>query len=463
MPPSCKNENKNGRRVYLITYSQANTTRFQDRKDFAKFVAAAFNNTGGSVKVQYLAVCKEPHANGGEHYHCSLKLTGTRRWSVPYKWMVNNGVIVDISDQHEYYVNCFRYVCKEDDKVYMTSNHPDLNTISSPRTKSCIQANRRRVAQRNQNQQQQQQQQQHQQQQQQHEQPQPAYRPRSRNMKLSNLDVGELVTRRNISTTKELYALAEARKRDGECDLAIYMMDHREANIKETIQKAWMFPNAAKEITEESKTRLERLEEAYNGPCVVDGCQWLRRAKEVLDLNKISIPVFTKALYDCLYYGRQKFRNIMLVGRSNTAKTFMLRPLKNVFGDYLFENPSRDRFCWGPIQHAQVCVLQDFRYSKDQIVWGDLLLLLEGQTVNLVTPKSFNAADIKLGSDNDIPILATSIKKIEYSRFSPDFERETEMMDSRWNIFEFTHRFEGEGRIEMEPCGRCFAKFITSR
>lgn len=282
-------------------------------------------------------------------------------------------------------------------------------------------------------------------------------------MRLNNLQVGELITKRNISSTKELFALANARKRDGECDLALYLMDHRDANIREVIQKAWMMHNAEKEITEESKTRLERLADAFDGPCVVEGCQWLLRAKEVLTKNKISIPEFTQALYDCLYYGRQKFRNIMLVGRSNTAKTFMLKPLKNVYGDFLFENPSRDRFCWGGIEKSQVVVLQDFRYSKDQIAWGDFLLLLEGETVNLLTPKSFNSTDIKLKSDNDIPILATSIKKIEYNRFSPDYDKETEMMDSRWKVFEFKHRFEGKNRIEMTPCGRCFAEFITSR
>ena len=87
------------------------------------------------------------------------------------------------------------------------------------------------------------------------------------------------------------------------------------------------------------------------------------------------------------------------------------------------------------------------------IAWGDFLLLLEGETVNLLTAENTNSSDIKLKSDNDIPILPTSMKKIKYNRFSVDYDKETEMMDSRSKVYEFKHRFEGKNQIEMQPCG----------
>ena len=405
------------------------------------------------MKAQYWAVCKEPHANGGVHYHCSVRLSGTRRWKKPYDWMVANGVIVDISDQHEHYVSIHRYVCKMDKAVYESLNHPDISMISSPRTKPCIEANRRRAAERNHKQLDNKQQ----------EQPKEEYRPRSRNMRLNNLQVAEFVIKKNISTVTQLFAQANARKRDGECDLALFVMNNSEAKLGELIYKAWMLHNAEKIITEESKSRLQRLADAYEGQCVVTGCDWLVRAKEVLAKNSIPWKDFSMAVYNSLFYGRQKFRNIILVGPSNTAKTFLLKPLQSIFGEKLFENPSRDKYCWSGIEKCQVAVLQDFRYSKEMIAWGDFLLLLEGESVHLPTPKCHFAQDIHLKSDNDIPFFATSIGKIEYSRFSPDYHAETEMMDSRWKVFKFSHKFEGKERKVMEPCGRCFAELISSR
>ncbi len=208
---------------------------------------------------------------------------------------------------------------------------------------------------------------------------------------------------------------------------------------------------------------MDRLEEAHNGNCVIANCTWLESALEVLSLNNIDKVKYATSIMDALKFGRQKFRNVMLVGRSNTAKTFMFKPLKNIFGDKLFENPAADKFGWNGIQNSQLVLLQDFRYSKDVIAWKDFLLLLEGETVKLPTPKNHHAEDIVIDSSNDIPVFATSGHSIEYSRFSPDYERETEMMDSRWNVIQFNHVFPQSQQRKIPACGRCFVELITQR
>lgn len=138
----------------------------------------------------------------------------------------------------------------------------------------------------------------------------------------------------------------------------------------------------------------------------------------------------------------------------------MLKPLQEIFGEKLFENPS-GKYGWMGIERAQVVLLNDFRYRRETIPWSDFLLLLEGETVKLPTPKNHFAEDITLTSMNDIPILASSNATIEYTRFSPNFQVETEMMDSRWKVFEFSHTFTGDERREIPPCGHCFATLIT--
>ena len=95
-------------------------------------------------------------------------------------------------------------------------------------------------------------------------------------------------------------------------------------------------------------------------------------------MNNIVAKEFARAIYDLMSHGRDKFRNLMIVGRSNCAKTFTLKPLKMIFPESIFENLSRDKFGWIGAQNARVMLLQDFRYSKEMIAWNDLLLLLEG-------------------------------------------------------------------------------------
>ena len=68
------------RRSYLITYSQADLTKFATRESFGTEVENFFNMGSGKVKVSHWACCLEPHKNEGHHYHMSIKLTGPKRW-----------------------------------------------------------------------------------------------------------------------------------------------------------------------------------------------------------------------------------------------------------------------------------------------------------------------------------------------------------------------------------------------
>ena len=186
---------ENGKRIFLVTYSQADTVRFPTRKSFARFVVTAFNHGVGKAKVVKWAVCREPHVEGGVHYHVSIKMNDLKRWSMAQRWMAGNGVHCDIQDQHDHYVSMYRYVMKMDelavDEEGKTPANNHLQTIASPKTKSCNAANRKRRGSAPES---------HQSQQHspscQSSQP---PRSRARNMKLTHVDVGEFVVKNNIN------------------------------------------------------------------------------------------------------------------------------------------------------------------------------------------------------------------------------------------------------------------------
>ena len=108
----------------------------------------------------------------------------------------------------------------------------------------------------------------------------------------------------------------------------------------------------------------------------------------------------------------------MIYGQTNYAKTFMLKPLKCIFGDRLFDNPANDKYAWVGANKADVFLLQDFRFCKEVITWKDLLL--KGELVKLPAPKNH---------------FATSKAPIVFKGpYNVEDKCETGMMNSHWKI-----------------------------
>ena len=91
------------------------------------------------------------------------------------------------------------------------------------------------------------------------------------------------------------------------------------------------------------------------------------------------------------------------------------------------------------------------------IAWKELLLLLEGQTVHLPSPKNHYAKDICI--QGDTPVVATGKSEITYTgRYNVTDEVENEMMSVRWKLFKFTHQIHVADQKEVPPFPTCFSK-----
>ena len=61
----------------------------------------------------------------------------------------------------------------------------------------------------------------------------------------------------------------------------------------------------------------------------------------------------------------------------------------------------------------------------------------------------------------DIPIFAISKAKIAFvGKHNTSDDREIEMMDVRWNIFEFTRRILQADQKIITPCPICFTELV---
>ena len=99
-----------------------------------------------------------------------------------------------------------------------------------------------------------------------------------------------------------------------------------------------MVSKKAKEKLEASKaSRIDTVKIHLTSGCV-EGCsgQWLQCSKEDLQLNGIDTFHFVTSIKDLMIHGKN--RNLIITGLANCAKTFMLKALKLIFSDSIFEN-----------------------------------------------------------------------------------------------------------------------------
>ena len=150
-----------------------------------------------------------------------------------------------------------------------------------------------------------------------------------------------------------------------------------------------------------------------------------------------------------------KYRNILITGLANCAKTFIPSPVGKVFRDTLISPSSTKCACVGA-DEAEIISLNDYKYNHEQITWDDLLQPLEGATVHLPSPMNHYAKDIIV--ESDVPTLATSIGPIH--RKGMDNEGELTMMDARWLMFSFNHVIPQNEQKVVPECGTCFDKLV---
>ena len=100
------------RRMFLITYSQANLDLVPSKEVFAAKVVEAF----GEDKVECWCCCQEKHEDGNPHYHMLIRFYGPVRW-LPVKNMLSaDGIELHFSFDNDFstYSDGYKYISKED-------------------------------------------------------------------------------------------------------------------------------------------------------------------------------------------------------------------------------------------------------------------------------------------------------------------------------------------------------------
>ena len=415
------------RSVYLITYSKADVEKIDTREKFANLFVQGF---GEDIIVQWVCAC-EKHKDGQLHFHLAIKLKRMRRWkAVKENISKNHSIVVHFQSFHTNYYDAYSYVTKEDPDYVTSQGHPML--ANSPQTKNAS-SSRKSLKREG-----------------------PAVRCRPTKHKRNTIDVVmvyDIITTNVIKTERELFRLALQQKEEGKTDLMLFVLKLSDKRRSEILRTAWRIKNANAEIARSEMSILEILSQAQNSNCVCEGI-WLAKAVETLEDNNINVYHFQTSIKNALRYGRQKGNNVMLIGPSNCGKTFVLKPLAEIYKCFL--SPASGTFAWVGAEKAEVVFLNDLRWNDKLLPWSDFLNLLEGLPIHIAAPKTHFAEDLLW--NRNTPIFATSSSRLRKYDGGKINDIETGMMDTRWVYYEFFKQIQDPE--EIKACGKCFADFL---
>ena len=420
------------RSVYLLTYSNADLEIIPTRRQFANIWVNAF----GPEFVSQWACCLENHKEESEkvHFHLALKLNRSKRWKMVKDQVVReSGIVCHFREFHTNYYDAFKYVTKEDTDYVTSEGHPDLNNVprtmgASKRRHSAAIANELGEC----------------------------SRPvEKKTQRLDLVQLYDIIVEKGLRTEKDLFLLARNQKAEGKTDLLAFILKQTDKRRAEIIKTAWKVNDAGKQHERDQKSLIEILREAGSKECKCAD-QFVLSAVEILRANRIDIKAFKRKVFDVLNEGRKKGNNLMIIGPANCGKTFLFRPLTEIFDTFV--SPAHGTFAWVGAEKAEVVFLNDLRWSEKLMSWSDFLNLLEGLPIHVQAPKTHFAGDILW--DKHTPIFATSSSPLRKYDGGVINEVETKMMDVRWEYIEFIKPIITPR--EISPCASCFSKFILN-
>ena len=145
------------------------------------------------------------------------------------------------------------------------------------------------------------------------------------------MDTAEYLISRNIQRVVELMAVAKKCKEESQNDLANFIYSKPGKSLQGFVD-TWKMQNASSAIAQEQTKQIDIICGYLMRGCY-PSCDklWYKSTTEVLSNNKIHPIVYTIALHELIIHGRKKFPNILILGPTNCRKTFLLKPLEQIF------------------------------------------------------------------------------------------------------------------------------------
>ena len=154
-----------------------------------------------------------------------------------------------------------------------------------------------------------------------------------------------------------------------------------------------------------------------------------------------------KAVLNALRLGRGKGRNLLIIGDSTRAKSFVLKPL--AFSLKTYVRPDSSSHQLADVAGCELIWLNDYSFDPSWLSWCKLKCFLEGDALKVAVPKTVGP---NYTFEKDAPVFGTGPGPVQH----PSSQSETDETNSRIQHFTF-HQWFPPRDPEIKPCKHCCA------
>ena len=432
-----------------------------------------FNDPGNraaniSVSAQKMVLGREPHlrdATGAIHMHDHIALlTSTSFRFLGYKraLLLRHGLASHWSCTHAGYWSAVRYIVIPSeskpwrmlDKTPLawsrSGDHPPVfDAAQEPCTAAALRARREKKAKSSAE----------------------KGKPEPR---ITELDIYPIIVERGFRNTPDdqhaAQRLVQYVRQYGSPQMVQFVFKHR-ARLPTLIDDVWEWECVDDTLKRASGTRVERLAQCLQEPCVCSG-RWPLIASSILLQNGHDQARFWHEVYMSLHLGRREDRAVMtLVGRcGGEGKSFLFSPLKAVYGIEGIQFTSQaGSFPLYGLETKKVVVMDDWRFDKTVLPLATQFLWFEGKPVLLVRPQNQAGIVGHLVYRGTAPIFITT-KEHDFKDMIAEARRAEEkgeasectMLLRRLSLWSFTHKLALPRGATIPDCPCCFARTVLS-
>ena len=281
----------------------------------------------------------------------------------------------------------------------------------------------------------------------------------------TTLDDVELAERIIAEGWTDAAAMAAGAGAQRDSDPALYATVLRlgRNRAEDLVSWVWSMRGGLPPPTEDRVQKLRNAVQAHS--CCCSG-GWPLAADQLLHHQGIAPASFKRSILRALALGRRKGTNVLVTGAPDSGKSFLFKPLAQIF-KACEARGQKERFPCQGLPDAEVCVLQDIRYESFGLCWDDWLRWGEGETVMINVPRN-TAGARSIKYVGTAPLFATMADMFSYPladarRDGRSVERENAQFRSRWACWEFTRPIPIEQRdVTLQACACCAARWLTS-
>ncbi|KAF4682463.1 hypothetical protein FOZ60_010552 [Perkinsus olseni] len=387
------------------------------KADFGKVIQEAFKEH--DVPLLYFCVASEKHSDSKTHYHAATRSSRRHRWRRIARWLLRHRVAVGFK-AFKSYLASYKYCVKEDVAPFLSEGHPPYP--SEPLQRELRIVDEKQEA--------------------------------GEGCKIRRLsDIAGWVVSRKLKTEREFLAAASKEK-----NLKSFILDHRDTPGT-MLKRIWGMESAERDLIRASKSRMQILEEtADSDVCACNGVT-SSAIETILTRNEVPVHSFVRAIRRTLINGRSRNHNLMLAGPSACGKSYLIKHISVLFKAVGLSSGSYPLAILDECK-PEIFVLDDFRVYQQQAGFAisDCLCFLEGKTPFVVPlPKTSNRADVLYY--DDAPVIATVPGPFNCRHLS---QEENRMLNERFAWITLNNPIPIDRRVDLPPCGSCFAKLILS-